>query len=81
MNSMGHTAVASMPPAMHPAAIGVHGFFFLGAAAMVDESGRVLFSVVLTTASALLGQWAMLCNAVGRRGGGPGATNEKGNQR
>jgi hypothetical protein len=31
-----------MPPAMHPAAIGVHGFFFFGGAeavAMVKEAG------------------------------------------
>ena len=27
INSMGHTAVASTPPAMHPAVIAVNGFF------------------------------------------------------
>lgn len=32
MNSIGQTQVASMPPAIQPAAIGVHGFFFFGGA-------------------------------------------------
>ena len=29
INSIGHTAVASMPPAIHPAVIAVRGFFDL----------------------------------------------------
>jgi hypothetical protein len=29
--------VASMPPAIHPAAIGVHGFFFFGALIVVID--------------------------------------------
>jgi hypothetical protein len=37
MNSIGQTAQASIPPAMHPADIGKRGFVFLLAVAMIDS--------------------------------------------
>jgi hypothetical protein len=37
MNSIGQTAQASIPPAIHPADIGKRGFVFLLVAAMIDS--------------------------------------------
>jgi hypothetical protein len=37
MYSMGHTAVASIPPATHPAAMGRRGFFFFSLVGMLLE--------------------------------------------
>merc|ERR1740139_419806 len=58
MNSIGQTAVASIAPAIHPAARGMNGLFFLGTSDMIVIT--ICFDYVLNSVTVLLSRESIL---------------------